>query len=88
VFGCVGFFVLSEHSFAKEMRHVDGQLLERYGKQKRSVVMLWTLVVILMVLWLLGITTSYTAGGFIHILLLVALVIVVIRLVQGRRPVA
>jgi hypothetical protein len=50
--------------------------------------MLWTLVLILVVLWLLGITTSYTVGGLIHILLLVALVVIVVRLFQGRRPLA
>ena len=50
--------------------------------------MLWTLAVILLVLWLLGIVTSYTAGGLIHILLVVALVVIVVRLFQGRRPVA
>ena len=50
--------------------------------------MLWTLVFILVVLWLLGMVTSYTAGGLIHILLVVALVVVVIRLLQGRRPLA
>ncbi|MGD0769241.1 MAG: lmo0937 family membrane protein [Tepidisphaeraceae bacterium] len=49
--------------------------------------MLWTLALILLVLWLLGIVTSYTAGGLIHILLVVALVVVVVRLLQGRRPV-
>ncbi|HUB24643.1 MAG TPA: lmo0937 family membrane protein [Tepidisphaeraceae bacterium] len=48
--------------------------------------MLWTLVLILMVLWLLGVVTSYTAGGLIHILLVVALVVIVVRLLQGRRP--
>ena len=48
--------------------------------------MLWTLALILIVLWLLGLITSYTASGFIHILLVVALVVVVIRLLQGRRP--
>jgi uncharacterized membrane protein YtjA (UPF0391 family) len=47
--------------------------------------MLWTIGVILLVLWALGMLTSYTAGGLIHILLIVALVILVIRLVQGRR---
>ena len=46
--------------------------------------MLWTLFVILLVLWLLGLVTSYTLGGFIHILLVVAAVVLVIRLVQGR----
>jgi hypothetical protein len=48
--------------------------------------MLWTLVLILLVLWVLGITTAYTAGGLIHILLVVALIVVVVRLLQGRRP--
>lgn len=47
--------------------------------------MLWTLAVILLVLWLLGTVTSYTMGGLIHLLLVVALVVVVIRLIQGRR---
>jgi hypothetical protein len=47
--------------------------------------MLWTILVILLVLWLLGMVTSYTMGGFIHILLVVAVVILIIRLVSGRR---
>ncbi len=47
--------------------------------------MLWTIFVILLVLWLLGLVTSYTLGGFIHILLVLAIVILVINLVQGRR---
>ena len=50
--------------------------------------MLSTLIVILLVLWLLGMATSYTAGGLIHILLVVALVVIVLRLLQGRRPLA
>ena len=47
--------------------------------------MLWTLALVLLVLWLLGTVTSYTMGGLIHLLLVVALVVVVIRLIQGRR---
>jgi hypothetical protein len=47
--------------------------------------MLWTILLVLCVLWLLGVVTSYTLGGFIHILLLVALAIFVINLIQGRR---
>ena len=47
--------------------------------------MLWTVAVILVVLWLLGLVSSYTLGGFIHILLVIAIVVVVINLVQGRR---
>jgi hypothetical protein len=49
--------------------------------------LLITLAVILLILWLLGLVTSFTLGGFIHILLVVALVVVLIRVIQGRRPV-
>jgi hypothetical protein len=49
--------------------------------------MLWTIFVILLVLWLLGMVTSYTLGGFIHILLVIAVVVVLIQLIQGRRVV-
>jgi len=49
--------------------------------------MLWTLFVILLVLWLLGMVSSYTLGGFIHILLIVALVVLVFQLISGRRVV-
>jgi hypothetical protein len=49
--------------------------------------MLWTIFVILLVLWLLGVVTSYTLGGFIHLLLVLALVILLIQLITGRRPV-
>jgi hypothetical protein len=50
--------------------------------------MLWTIFVVLVVLWLLGMVTSYTLGGFIHILLVLAIVVVLIRVLQGRRPIA
>jgi len=46
---------------------------------------LWTLAVILFVLWLLGLVSSYTMGGFIHILLVLAIIIVIVRVIQGRR---
>jgi hypothetical protein len=49
--------------------------------------MLWTIFVILLVLWALGLVSSYTIGGFIHILLVLALVVLLIQLIQGRRPV-
>ena len=49
--------------------------------------MLWTIFVILLVLWLLGLVTSYTLGGFIHVLLLVALAVLVVQLITGRRAV-
>jgi hypothetical protein len=47
--------------------------------------MLWTIFVILLVLWLLGVVSSYTLGGFIHVLLIVAVILAVMQLVQGRR---
>ena len=47
--------------------------------------MLWTIVAILLVLWLLGLVTSYTLGGFIHVLLVIAIVVVIYNLVTGRR---
>jgi len=47
--------------------------------------MLETIAVVLVVLWLLGLVSSYTMGGFIHVLLLIALVVIVLRVIQGRR---
>jgi hypothetical protein len=49
--------------------------------------MLWTIFVILLVLWLLGLVTSYTLGGFIHILLVVAIAVLLIQLITGRRAI-
>jgi hypothetical protein len=49
--------------------------------------MLWTIAVILLILWMLGMVSSYTLGGFIHILLVLAIVAVLVRLIQGRSPV-
>ena len=49
--------------------------------------MLWTIFVVLLVLWLLGVVSSYTLGGFIHLLLILALAVILINIIQGRRPV-
>jgi hypothetical protein len=49
--------------------------------------MLWTIFVILLVLWLLGFVSGYTMGGFLHILLVIAIAVVLIRIIQGRRPI-
>jgi hypothetical protein len=49
--------------------------------------MLWTIAVLMLVLWALGLVSSYTLGGFIHLLLVGAIVVVAIRLIQGRTPV-
>jgi Family of unknown function (DUF5670) len=48
--------------------------------------MLYTLAVILLILWLLGLVTSYTMGGFIHVLLVVAIIVVLLRVISGRKP--
>lgn len=49
--------------------------------------MLWTIVVVLLILWVLGLVTSYTMGGLIHILLVIAIVVLLVRLIQGQRVV-
>jgi hypothetical protein len=55
---------------------------ERYSE--RTPDMLWTLILVLLVLWLLGVVTSYTLGGVLHLLLVVAVVVLIVRLIQGR----
>ena len=47
--------------------------------------MLWTLAVVLILLWLLGLMTSYTLGGLIHVLLVIAIIVVLLRVIQGRK---
>jgi Family of unknown function (DUF5670) len=51
---------------------------------KEGSTMLWTIFVILLILWLLGLVSGYTLGGFVHILLVIAVVVLIIRLIQGR----
>jgi hypothetical protein len=73
-----------------------GVAVPRCGRDRRSTparaptpkedAMLWTIFVILMIMWLLGMVSSYTLGGFIHILLLLAIAVVLINIIQGRRP--
>jgi asparagine N-glycosylation enzyme membrane subunit Stt3 len=70
----------------------------RYGRRTPPVVlidnltskgtnMLWTIAVILVIMWLLGMVTSYTLGGLLHLLLVLALIAVLIRIIQGRNPI-
>ena len=49
--------------------------------------MLWTIVLILVVLWILGLVSGYTIGGLLHVLLVIAVIVILVRLIQGRRPV-
>jgi hypothetical protein len=57
------------------------------GLPVKGATMLWTIFVLLVVLWLLGVVSSYTLGGYLHLLLVLAVAVVLIRLIQGRRPV-
>ena len=56
-------------------------------KRKVRIVMLYTLAVVLIILWLLGLVSSYTMGGFIHVLLVIAIVVILVRVISGRRVV-
>ena len=55
-----------------------------FGREKKAHNMLWTIAVIMLVLWLLGLVTSYTMGGFIHILLVIAVVMILVNFIRGR----
>jgi hypothetical protein len=61
-------------------------LLPSVLSKSQEIIMLYTIAVVLLVLWLLGLVTSYTLGGFIHVLLILAVIAVVINLIQGRKP--
>jgi hypothetical protein len=76
---------LIEGRFAPVRGGPSGRSGARARQKGKS--MLWTIFVILLILWLLGMVTSNTMGGFIHILLVVAIVVVLIRVIQGRNPV-
>jgi hypothetical protein len=56
------------------------------GDGRKEIIVLSTVLIVLLVLWLLGVVTSYTIGGLIHILLVVAFVMVLLRVIQGRNP--
>jgi len=62
----------------------SGRILNT-GAAKGGLNMLWTIAVVLIILWLLGFVSNYTMGGFIHILLVIAIVVVLIRVIQGRK---
>lgn len=99
VCGHVGFFVGFRHATAQrwllgtgvkaaeQRKKQNGQLVWTVIGFVKGSFMITTIVMILLVLWLLGMLTSYTMGGVIHILLVVAIVVVLIRVIQGRRVV-
>lgn len=59
----------------------------KHNLRRQELNLLWTIAVVLVILWLLGLVSSYTLGGFIHILLVLAIVVILIRVIQGRRVV-
>jgi hypothetical protein len=66
--------------FMLEFQHFIGFVFQE------RLIMLYTIAVVLIILWLLGLVTSYTLGGFIHILLVIAIVVVLLRVITGRKP--
>jgi hypothetical protein len=84
----------AEHDTRPRVRGVQKRTDAVYGRvypcrrSERKITMLMTLLVVLLVLWLVGVGTSYTLGGFVHILLVIALVVVVLRVIQGRNPIS
>jgi hypothetical protein len=77
----------SASSIALLRTSVSGDLLRADRRVAKEISMLWTIAVLLLILWALGMVSSYTLGGFIHILLVLAIVVVLIRVIQGRSPV-
>jgi len=56
------------------------------ARSRKDIIVLQTIVILLVLLWLLGVVTSYTLGGLVHILLVIAVIVVLLRIIQGRRP--
>jgi hypothetical protein len=81
-----GNFQVSERFSSETSTRIDPAARSKLKLNRRKN-MLWTIFVILLVLWLLGLVSSYTLGGFIHILLVLAIVVLIINLVSGRRSI-
>jgi hypothetical protein len=79
-------FCQRHQSFAQEESFWRLAGVDNLRKWKEAS-MLWTIAVLLMLLWFIGLISSYTLGGFIHILLLLAIIAVLVRIIEGRRPV-
>jgi hypothetical protein len=69
----------------KRVRSSRGESPQKRKEVERRNIMLWTIAMVLIVLWLFGLVSSYTMGGFIHILLVIAVIVILLRLIQGRR---
>lgn len=64
---------------------MDTETSETGSPLRKENIMLWTIAVILLVLWVLGLVSAYTMGGFIHVLLVLAIIVVLVQVIQGRR---
>jgi hypothetical protein len=64
----------------------DCKVDQSISKTREEANMLWTICVILLILWLMGLVSGYTMGGVIHVLLVIAIIVVLVRVIQGRRP--
>jgi hypothetical protein len=71
---------------ALDKRQDECGIFPRFVDRRRENIMLYTIAVVLLMLWLLGLVTSYTLGGLIHILLVVAIIVVLLRVISGRKP--
>ena len=69
------------------MQNTRATLFTLHDRPPEGTVMLYTIAVILIILWLLGMVSSYTMSGLIHILLVIAIVVILLRVIQGRRPI-
>jgi asparagine N-glycosylation enzyme membrane subunit Stt3 len=72
--------------FLAQVRQDQSDARTRENKEE-IMDLLWTLAVILLILWILGLVTSYTLGGFIHLLLVLAIIVILLRVIQGRKPI-
>jgi hypothetical protein len=64
---------------------MESAMMNVTGSRREVTKMLWTIAVVLIVLWALGLVSSYTMGGFIHVLLVIAIVVILISVIQGRK---
>ena len=81
------FYLTSAHHFASWPRSAKNQSDAKIQENEEEIMdLLWTLAVILLILWILGLVTSYTLGGFVHLLLVVAIIVVLLRVIQSRKP--
>jgi hypothetical protein len=79
--------IVAGMKFSSGLRHDDTAAgFQPSNQTRKGIAMLYTIAVVLVILWLIGLVSSYTIGGFIHVLLVIAIVIVLLRVISGRKP--